>query len=185
MNMQAWPLRITWFRVVLIPVFLIVFYLPFATAHFWAMVIFGVAAITDWLDGYLARKYNASTQFGAFLDPVADKLIVAAALIIVAAEYNDLLITILTIIIIMREIMVSALREWMAQRQMSDTVAVSKMGKYKTTFQLFALGMLIYGGGLFGVNWTLFGTILLILATVLTIASWWQYLVAAWPSLNQ
>lgn len=185
MNMQNLPMIITWIRVILIPVFLVVYYLPYEHARFAAMVIFGLAAITDWLDGFLARRYNATTPFGAFLDPVADKLIVAAALIVVAVEYQNWLITLATLIIIMREMAVSALREWMAQRQMSDVVAVSKTGKYKTTFQLFALGMLIYGGQLFGVPWADLGLILLIVATFLTVLSLWQYAKAAWPAIKQ
>lgn len=185
MTLKKLPMIITWTRVILIPVFLVIYYLPYEHAHFTAMIVFGLAAITDWLDGYIARRYNASTPFGAFLDPVADKLIVIAALVVVAIEYQHWIITASALIIIMREVTVSALREWMAQRQLSDVIAVSNTGKYKTTFQLFALGMLVYGGQLFGVPWTEFGFILLILATFLTVLSLWQYSKAAWPTIKE
>jgi CDP-diacylglycerol--glycerol-3-phosphate 3-phosphatidyltransferase len=183
MTLQQLPMAMTWARVFLIPVFALVYYLPFTYASFIAMLIFVFAAMTDWLDGYLARRFNATSRFGAFLDPVADKLIVAVALIVVAVDYQHWVVTLATIIIIMREMAVSALREWMAENNMSDVVAVSKIGKYKTTFQLIALAMLIYGGGLFGVPWALFGMVLLVIATVLTLWSLIQYAIAAWENM--
>lgn len=184
MNLQNIPMLMTWARVFLIPVFLVIYYLPFEWAHFSAMVVFVIAAITDWLDGYLARRYNAISKLGAFLDPVADKLIVAVALIVVAVEYQHWVVTLATIIIIMREMAVSALREWMAFHQLSDVVAVSKTGKYKTTFQLIALSILIYGGQLFGVPWIEIGFMLLIIATFLTVLSLWQYARGAWTAIQ-
>ncbi|HEY9018868.1 CDP-diacylglycerol--glycerol-3-phosphate 3-phosphatidyltransferase [Thiomicrospira sp.] len=184
MTLQQLPMTITWIRVLLIPVFLVVYYLPFEMAHFSAMVIFVIAALTDWLDGYLARRFQATSRFGAFLDPVADKLIVAVALVVVAVDYQNWIVTLATIIIIMREMAVSALREWMAESKLSDVVAVSKMGKYKTTFQLIALSFLIYGGELFGVPWVELGLILLIVATFLTVLSLWNYAKAAWPAIK-
>lgn len=183
MSIKQLPMTITWLRVFLIPVFLVVYYLPFEAANFSAMVIFVIAAITDWLDGYLARRFEATSRFGAFLDPVADKLIVAVALVVIAVDYQHWIVTLATIIIIMREMAVSALREWMAEHKLSDVVAVSKMGKYKTTFQLIALSMLIYGGQLFGVPWVEIGLMLLIVATFLTVLSLWQYARAAWPTV--
>ncbi|AHF01259.1 CDP-diacylglycerol--glycerol-3-phosphate 3-phosphatidyltransferase [Thiomicrospira aerophila AL3] len=184
MKLQDLPMSITWLRVALIPLFILIYYLPFETARFVAMLVFVIAALTDWLDGYLARRLDATSKFGAFLDPVADKLIVAVALVMVAVEYQDLLITLAAIVIIMREVAVSALREWMAQQKLSDVVAVSKIGKYKTTFQLVALAMLIYGGNLFGVPWPTMGFGLLMLAALLTLWSFVQYSIAAWPKLR-
>jgi CDP-diacylglycerol--glycerol-3-phosphate 3-phosphatidyltransferase len=184
MTLQQLPMLMTWARIFLIPVFLLIYYLPFDWAHFAAMLVFVLAAITDWLDGFLARRYNATSQLGAFLDPVADKLIVAVALIVVAIEYQDWIVTLSTIVIIMREMAVSALREWMAQHKLSEVVAVSKTGKYKTTFQLIALAMLIYGGTLFGVPWVDLGLMLLIVAAFLTLLSLWQYARAAWPAIK-
>jgi len=184
MKLQDLPMSITWLRVALIPLFVLIYYLPFEGARFVAMLVFVIAALTDWLDGYLARRLDATSKFGAFLDPVADKLIVAVALVMVAVEYQDLLITLAAIVIIMREVAVSALREWMAQQKLSDVVAVSRIGKYKTTFQLVALAMLIYGGSLFGVPWAIIGLGLLIIAALLTLWSFVQYSIAAWPKLK-
>lgn len=184
MKLQDLPIAITWLRVALIPLFVLIYYLPFEGARFTAMVVFVIAALTDWLDGYLARRLEATSPFGAFLDPVADKLIVAVALVMVAVEYQNLFITLATMVIILREVAVSALREWMAQQELSDLVAVSNIGKYKTTFQLVALAMLIYGGSLFGVPWAGLGFILLLVAALLTIWSFVQYSLAAWPRLG-
>ncbi|MFA6699940.1 MAG: CDP-diacylglycerol--glycerol-3-phosphate 3-phosphatidyltransferase [Thiomicrospira sp.] len=184
MTLQRLPMLMTWARIFLIPVFALIYYLPFDWAHFAAMLVFVLAAITDWLDGFLARRFNATSRLGAFLDPVADKLIVAVALIVVAVEYQHWIVTLSTIVIIMREMTVSALREWMAQHQLSEVVAVSKTGKYKTTFQLIALALLIYGGNLFGMPWVEVGLILLIIATFLTVLSLWQYGHAAWPAIK-
>jgi CDP-diacylglycerol--glycerol-3-phosphate 3-phosphatidyltransferase len=184
MKLQNLPMSITWLRVALIPLFVLIYYLPFESARLAAMLVFVIAAVTDWLDGFLARRLNATSKFGAFLDPVADKLIVTVALVMVAVEYQDLLITLATIVIIMREVAVSALREWMAQQKLSDVVAVSTIGKYKTTFQLVALAMLIYGGSLFGVPWATIGFGLLIIAALLTLWSFLQYSIAAWPKLK-
>ena len=184
MNVQNLPMMMTWSRVFLIPIFLVIYYLPFHWAHFAAMVVFVLAASKDWLDGFLARRYNATSKLGAFLDPVADKLIVAVALVVIAVDYQLWIVTLATIIIILREMAVSALREWMAFHQLSEVVAVSKTGKYKTTFQLIALALLIYGGNLFGMPWVEVGLILLIIATFLTVLSLWQYGRAAWPAIK-
>ena len=174
----------TWSRVVLIPVFLILYYLPIEDARFWAGLVFMIAAITDWFDGYLARKLGSSSKLGAFLDPVADKLIVAAALIVVAAEYHDNLWVVLSaIVIMMREVGVSALREWMAENNARDVVAVSGLGKVKTASQLAALTWLVYGGELWGINWEALGFPMLYFAAVLTLITWWQYMRAAMPAL--
>ncbi len=184
MTLKQLPMAITWTRVFLIPVFLIIYYLPIDHSNFIAMLIFVIAAMTDWLDGYLARRFNATSRFGAFLDPVADKLIVAVALIVVAVEYQHWIVTMAAIIIIMREMAVSALREWMAEHNRSNAVAVSNIGKYKTTFQLIALAMLIYGGQLFGVPWVQLGLVMLVIATLLTLWSLAQYGLSAWKTMG-
>ena len=124
------PNIITVMRVALIPVFIVLFWLPFSWSFWAASAVFAFASLTDWLDGYLARRLNQSTPFGAFLDPVADKLIVAVALVLLVAEHNNIWLTIPAIIIICREIMVSALREWMAEIGERAQVAVSNIGKW-------------------------------------------------------
>lgn len=174
----------TWARVALIPVFLICYFSPIPDARFWAGLAFMIAAITDWFDGFFARKLNVSSKLGAFLDPVADKLIVSAALIVVSVEYQNLWVTLSAIVIMMREISISALREWMAENNAREVVAVSKLGKIKTASQLAALTWLIYGGSLWGINWGELGFPMLYFAAVLTIITWWQYSVAALPVLK-
>lgn len=175
----------TWTRVALIPVFLICYFSPIDDARFWAGLAFMIAAITDWFDGYFARKLNVSSKLGAFLDPVADKLIVAAALIVVSVEYQNIWVTLSAIVIMMREISISALREWMAENNARDVVAVSKLGKVKTASQLAALTWLIYGGTLWGIDWGALGFPMLYFAATLTLITWWQYSVAALPVLKE
>jgi len=179
------PMAITWARVLLIPVFLAVYYAPIEDARFWASLVFMIAAITDWLDGYLARKLDVISKLGAFLDPVADKLIVAAALIVVAVEYQNILITISAILIMMREISISALREWMAENNARAVVAVSNLGKIKTVSQLVALTWLLYGGQFWGINWEQLGIFMLYFATALTVITWVQYTKAAIPVIME
>lgn len=181
MTLQSIPMMMTWSRVVLIPVFLICYYAPIEEARLWAGLAFMIAAITDWLDGYLARKLNVSSKLGAFLDPVADKLIVAAALIVVAVEYQNIWVTLSAVVILMREISISALREWMAENNAREVVAVSYLGKIKTASQLAALTWLLYGGELWGVNWGALGFPMLYFSAALTIITWYQYSRAALP----
>jgi CDP-diacylglycerol---glycerol-3-phosphate 3-phosphatidyltransferase len=182
------PIALTWLRIVLIPVFVAVYYLPdtwlMPVAKNWtAMSIFAAAAITDWLDGYLARRWGETSAFGAFLDPVADKLMVAAALILLvqlgrAEAY-------LAIIIIGREIAISALREWMAQLGKTKNVAVAFIGKVKTAAQMTAIIALLLYEPLFGVVPTaLLGTIALWVAAILTLWSMFHYLRLAAPHLR-
>lgn len=182
--LKSLPMLMTWTRVALIPVFLICYFSPIPDARFWAGLAFMIAAITDWFDGFLARRLNVSSKLGAFLDPVADKLIVSAALIVVSVEYQNLWVTLSAIVIMMREISISALREWMAENNAREVVAVSKLGKIKTASQLAALTWLIYGGTLWGINWGQLGFPMLYFAAVLTIITWWQYSVAALPVLK-
>lgn len=149
--------------------------------HFLLTAVFVVAAITDWLDGYFARKLNMSSAFGRFLDPVADKLMVAAALIILVQWHPDIVMAISAIVIISREIAVSALREWMAELGNRTSVAVSYVGKLKTTFQMVAITVLL-------LNWESLETVgyaLLIVSVILTLWSMFIYLKAAWPSLRE
>ena len=178
---------LTWLRIVLIPLVVGVFYLndTWATVHMRnviATAIFVAAALTDWLDGWIARRYHQTSAFGAFLDPVADKLMVAAALVVlVQLQRVDAAIA---IIIIGREIAVSALREWMAQMGKSKSVAVSMLGKIKTATQLVAIPMLLYHDSLWGLDIQSIGTLLILVAAALTLISMMYYLKAAWPQLR-
>lgn len=176
------PNLLTLFRILLIPVFVFCFYSTHEHARFLAAFVFWLAAITDALDGYLARKLQQSTPFGAFLDPVADKAMVAAALVLIAVDMQSLWVTIPAFIMISREIIISGLREWMAGIGKSAQVKVSNMGKYKTAAQMLALIGLIWQP----VQWlTDLGMALLFAATVLTVWSMVEYLRAAWRDLNQ
>jgi len=183
------PILLTWLRMALIPLMVGVFFLP---GHWLtpyeqsvaATVIFVIAAVTDWFDGYLARRWNETTSFGAFLDPVADKLIVAGALLLLVqlGRTNS----VIAFIIVGREIAITALREWMAQIGASKSVAVSSIGKIKTAAQMVAIPMLLYAYPLFGVIDTLFvGQRLLDLAAVLTLWSMFYYLRKAWPLIKE
>ncbi|RUO60276.1 CDP-diacylglycerol--glycerol-3-phosphate 3-phosphatidyltransferase [Pseudidiomarina insulisalsae] len=176
------PNLLTSFRILLIPVFLGIYYLPGQDAHFWAAFIFALAAITDGLDGYIARRFNQFTQFGAFLDPVADKVMVAASLVVVVENYATWWISLPALAIVSRELVVSALREWMAQIGHQSKVKVSNLGKVKTTAQMVAIGGLIWEANTFVV---VVATVLLYVAFVLTLWSMWKYLRAAWSDLSQ
>ncbi|GAD79446.1 CDP-diacylglycerol--glycerol-3-phosphate 3-phosphatidyltransferase [Vibrio ezurae] len=170
------PNILTLIRLFLIPVFVIAFYLPFSWAPFTAAMVFWVAGFTDWLDGVLARKLGQTSRFGAFLDPVADKVMVATALLLIAEHYNTIWITVPAIIMISREIIISALREWMAEIGKRASVAVSWIGKVKTFAQMFALWVLIWRYD----DWMIWiGFLSLFIATVLTLWSMVQYLNAA------
>jgi CDP-diacylglycerol--glycerol-3-phosphate 3-phosphatidyltransferase/cardiolipin synthase len=182
------PTALTWLRIVLIPVFVAVYYVPDAwlspvTQNWIGMGVFALAAITDWLDGYLARRLGATSQFGAFLDPVADKLMVAAALILLvnlgrAEAY-------LAIIIIGREIAISALREWMARLGRSRNVAVAFVGKIKTVAQMTALiALLLWEDVIPGISTPLLGTFALWVAAILTLWSMFHYLRLAAPHFD-
>jgi len=186
------PNLLTLLRILLIPVLFVVYFLDVKWSNQLATVIFVVAAITDWLDGFLARKLNQYTPFGAFLDPVADKLIVATALVLLATDETVLqqvisipLFSAAVAIIIGREIVISALREWMAELGKRASVAVSYIGKVKTALQMIAIGMLIYKEPLFGLPVFILGEILLFVAAALTLYSMIVYLKAAWPVLTE
>lgn len=179
------PNLLTWLRILLIPVFMVVFSFPDTWLDGWqknvaATALFAIASITDWLDGYLARSLNQTSAFGAFLDPVADKLMVAAALILlVGLARVDAPIA---VIIIGREIAISALREWMAKIGKSRSVAVNFLGKIKTAAQMVAILLLLYHGVLFGlIDTQKIGTVLIYVAAVLTLWSMAWYLKMAMP----
>ena len=187
------PNQITLFRILLIPVFIIVFYLPITWNHFGAFAVFWVASVSDWVDGYLARKLNQSSAFGAFIDPVADKLMVAAALIILVEDYQNWWISISALVMISREIFISALREFMSSRGKRDMIAVSQMGKVKTAFQMLGIMGLIWRPD-YDIPFILFeipveiilgiAYVSYAIAFVLTVWSMITYFKAAWPELK-
>lgn len=177
------PNIITIARIALIPVFVLVFYLPVTWSHIASALLFGLAAATDWLDGYLARRWGQTTAFGAFLDPVADKLMVAVALVLLVQVQHTALMAIPAAVIIGREIAVSALREWMAEIGERAQVAVSTIGKFKTTAQMLALLLLLYREPISGFPSLIVGLVLLYTAALLTLWSMVLYLQAAWPVL--
>lgn len=178
------PNILTFIRLLLVPVVVILYYMPVTWAHFAAAIIFAIAAATDWLDGYLARNLKQTTKFGAFLDPVADKLMVAVALVLVVGELRMPFLAIPAAIIVGREIVVSALREWMAELGKRTSVAVTLIAKIKTMVQMFALILLIlYRPD--GAYWLQFlGSFLLYIAAILTLWSMIMYLKIAWPDLT-
>ena len=199
------PTTLTWLRILLIPVFVGVYYLPDAWLapagkNWLAMSIFAVAAITDWLDGWLARRLGLTSAFGAFLDPVADKLVVAVALVLLlskdlpsdlaslwhmSADRARMLLALTAIVIIGREIAISALREWMAELGQRGKVAVSAVGKYKTILQIIGLSMMLFRWDLFGIPIFSLGALLTVLAAAFTLVSMFSYLRAAWPELKR
>lgn len=187
---MTFPLFLTLMRIALIPVLVIFFYLPYAWSGMVAAVIFILAAITDWLDGYLARRWDMMSSFGAFLDPVADKLMVATALVLMvhkppALMAPEILFTLSAAIIVGREIAISGLREWMAEMGERGTVKVGLMGKLKTIFQMTAISLLLFEYNMFGLPVLQIGELLMYLAAGLTLWSMWVYLHAAWPVMSR
>ena len=179
------PTLLTLLRIALIPVFVVAFYMPGKWAGPVCALLFGVAALTDWLDGYLARRWGQTSRFGAFLDPVADKLMVATALILIVALHPSPWIAISAAVIIGREITISALREWMAEIGDRGAVAVSGIGKLKTTMQMVALLLLLYREPVLGFPPYQTGLVLLVIAAILTLWSMVHYLRLAWPALSR
>ena len=180
------PNTITILRIALIPVFILAFYLPYEWSYVLATFIYWLASISDWLDGYLARKLNQQSALGAFLDPLADKLMVIVALVMLVAKHPDnnwLLFS--SLIIIAREIIVSSLREWMATMGKNSEIAVSSFGKAKTVGQMFAILFLIYEHDLFGIPCFDFGIILIVWAAFLTLLSFVVYMKSAWATIKQ
>ncbi len=175
------PTAITLFRVALIPLFVLVFYLPFSWANVAATVIFALASISDWVDGYLARSMQLESSFGAFLDPVADKLMVVVIIVLLVQAHPSIYVALPSVVIVAREISISALREWMAHLGSSTTVKVSFIGKSKTVSQMFALGFMIFSEPFMGLPIFNIGLVIYYIAAVLTIISMVIYLRAAWP----
>ncbi len=197
------PNILTFIRILVIPFLVILFYIPFKWGHLAAAILFGLAGLTDWLDGYLARTLHLSTRLGAFLDPVADKMLVCIVLVLIVGEpqfqFISLLsngnlnvyampvavITIPAAIIVSREIIVSALREWMAEVGKRTSVAVSRLGKIKTAIQMIALFILLYCGATTPSFVVIVGYLLLYIAAFLTMWSMLIYLKTAWPELKE
>ena len=187
------PTWLTLLRIVMIPVLVLAFYLPYKWTNFACAAVFGLAAITDWLDGWIARRWNLQSAFGAFLDPVADKLMVAVALFLIVQGHPTPWMAFWAAVIVGREIAVSALREWMAELGQRGKVGVAMIGKIKTTVQMIALLCLLYSvtpgqqktsGIWLGEPVFHLGDWLLAAAALLTLWSGLQYLWAAWPSLK-
>jgi CDP-diacylglycerol--glycerol-3-phosphate 3-phosphatidyltransferase len=187
------PTMLTLLRILLIPVLVLVFYLPYKWTNFAAAFVFVLASVTDWLDGWIARAYNQSSAFGAFLDPVADKLMVAVALLLIVQKHPTPWMALWAAVIIGREIAVSALREWMAELGQRAKVKVAAIGKFKTIVQMVALTFLLYfesiqlhlSGRTLTVPVFIIGDWMLAVAALLTLWSGLAYLRAAWPALRE
>jgi len=180
------PNAITLFRIVLIPIFIAAFFIPdFSWKHLLLTTLFFFAGVSDWFDGYLARKLKQQSAFGAFLDPVADKLMVTIAMALLVNAHPGALMALPAVVIIGREIAVSALREWMASLGENAKVKVSYVGKVKTFTQLLAIGFLLYEKDIGSFQPLLVGYVLLYIAAILTLWSMFVYLSAAWPSLTR
>jgi CDP-diacylglycerol--glycerol-3-phosphate 3-phosphatidyltransferase len=193
---MAWnlPNTLTWTRIAAIPLIILLFYMPYPWADPAAGLLFAAAGVTDSLDGYFARRFGQISRLGAFLDPVADKLIVAVALVLLVSKVAEdtsasqllrVLIVLTAIVIIGREITISALREWMAEIGARRKVAVSQLGKYKTILQITGLSMMLYRWPLFGMPTYKIGVVLTVVAAAATIVSMLVYLRAAWPELTR
>ena len=179
------PNLLTSLRIFLIPVLVLCFYLlPLDLRYLASAFIFSIASLTDWLDGYLARRMGQMTPFGAFLDPVADKLLVAVALILLVEAHASALLAIPALVIVGREIVVSALREWMSTHSARSGVRVSMVAKVKTGFQMTAIIVLLAQGPDLTAPLVILGYLLLYIAAGLTLWSMWQYLLIAWPDLS-
>ena len=180
------PNLLTGFRILMIPVLVLVFYLlPMDVRYLAAAFVFSIASLTDWLDGYLARSMGQTTPFGAFLDPVADKLLVAVALILLVEVHASALLAIPALVIVGREIVVSALREWMSQYSDLGGVKVSMIAKVKTGFQMTAIIVLLSQPPSLDNLLVILGFLLLYIAAGLTLYSMAQYIELAWPDLSQ
>ena len=184
------PNTLTWLRILAVPLIVALFYMPYPWADPAAGLLFTAAAITESLDGYLARRMGQTSRLGAFLDPVADKLIVAVSLILLVSKPPPVgsdprwIIVLSACVIIGREIAISALREWMAEIGQRTKVAVSQLGKYKTIIQMVGIPMMLYRWPLWGIDVYRLGLWLTVAAAILTLASMVSYLRAAWPALS-
>jgi len=181
------PTMLTLLRIALVPVLVLFFYLPFSWSNFACVVIFVLAAVTDIADGAIARRTGQTSRFGEFLDPVADKITVTTALVLLVQrqETHQAIFAIAAAIIVGREITISALREWMAEIGERALVSVSWVGKLKTIFQMTAISLLFYHEDMWGLPMALIGELLLYTAAALTLWSMWIYLKSAWPAINK
>lgn len=178
------PNLLTLGRIVILPILVIVYYLPVSWAHPAASILFILAAVTDWFDGYIARHWHLTTAFGAFLDPVADKLLVTTALVLIVSEHQLHYLAVPAAIIVGREIVISALREWMAEIGRHMSMAVNWMGKVKTTVQMIALAILLWASKGASLWFVMLGEIMLYVAAVLTLWSMLIYIKVAWRDLT-
>ncbi len=179
------PNTLTWLRIAAIPLIVLLFYMPYHWSDPAAGLLFAAAGITDSLDGYFARRLGQTSRLGAFLDPVADKLIVAVALVLLVSRDTRALIVLTAVVIIGREITISALREWMAEIGQRRKVAVSQLGKVKTILQIVGLSMMLYRAPILGMPIYAVGVVLIELAAAATLVSMIAYLRAAWPELRR
>jgi CDP-diacylglycerol--glycerol-3-phosphate 3-phosphatidyltransferase len=179
------PTLLTLFRIALIPVMVVLFYSDHRWSNVFATVVFVAGALTDWLDGWVARRYEMYSAFGAFLDPVADKLAVTVALFLVVQYHHTVLIALLAAVIVSREITISALREWMAQIGAHGLVKVAVLGKVKTIVQMIAISCLVFREPLFGLPVFYIGEVMLFIAAALTLWSGADYMRAAWPRMKK
>ena len=179
------PTILTLLRIACIPVIIIVFYWPIEDSRLWCTLIFIIASFTDWVDGFLARKLNLQTAFGAFLDPVADKLMVVIILVLIVQADPAVYIALPVAIIIGREVTVASLREWMAEIGQRSVVKVSQLGKYKTGFQMFSIVCLLFNADLYGVPVRSIGIVAIYVAAILTLWSMWQYIQLALPEFKK
>ena len=178
------PNYLTLLRILLLPVLVVLFYLPNSWSDMACAIVFALAAFTDWLDGYLARKWNQSTPFGAFLDPVADKLMVAIALVLLAERYGAWWFTLPAVVIICREIVISALREWMAETGQRAKIAVSSMAKWKTFLQILGIGFLLGYTPDLNPFFIIVGYLSVYVATILTLLTLIAYLLASFDTFK-
>ena len=180
------PTMLTLVRIALVPVLVVFFYLPFHWSNIACVIVFVAAAVTDWADGYIARRHGQMSRFGEFLDPVADKIMVATALILLVQrqENFEAIFAVAAAIIVGREITISALREWMSEIGESNLVKVSWLGKTKTGFQMTAIGFMLYQDNMGWIPIVLIGELLLYTAAALTLWSMWTYLQSAWPAMS-
>jgi CDP-diacylglycerol--glycerol-3-phosphate 3-phosphatidyltransferase len=180
------PTKLTLLRIMMIPVFILLFYIPlFGINNYLLTILFFLTAITDWFDGFLARRLQMQSDFGAFLDPVADKIMVSVVLVLLVSAHPGWLLAVPAIIIIGRELTISAVREWMANVGDRTKVAVSIIGKFKTAAQMLAIGFLLFEEPIGEFPTLQIGYVLLYVAALLTLWSMFLYLQAAWPSLNE
>lgn len=184
MNLNI-PTLLTLLRLALIPVIAVIFYLPIDDARLWCSIIFIMASLTDWFDGYLARKLNLQTRFGEFLDPVADKLMVAIILVLIVQADPAVYIALPAAIIIGREISVASLREWMAEIGQRSKVKVSWLGKLKTGFQMLSILCLLYNNDIYFIPVRELGLVFIYIAAVLTLWSMWLYIQLAMPEFKK